>query len=130
MKLPYISLEKTLFLLRVYVGITFILHGIARFYYASIADFGAFLDSVGLGIGIFFAWFITLGEIIGGSFLIFGYKTRYVLIFHFFVILTGLVLIHIKSGFFVVGHGQGGVEYSILILIVLSVLYSQVRFNS
>jgi len=41
------------------------------------------------------------------------------------VILGGIVLVHFKNGYFVVGHGQGGVEYSLLILAVLVVLYSK-----
>ncbi len=125
MKLPSFSLAKALLLLRLYLGITFILHGAARLYYMSLNDFGAFLNSQGFVIGVFLAWLITMGEIIGGLLLMLGYKIRYVLIFNFIVILGGIVLVHLKNGFFVVGHGQNGVEYSLLILMVIVVLYSK-----
>lgn len=124
MKLPSFPLKKALLILRIYIGFTFILHGSARFYYMSLNDFGAFLNSHGFIIGVFLAWFITIAEIVGGSLLMLGYKIRYVLIFHFLVILGGIVLVHFRNGFFVVGHGQGGIEYSLLILAVILVLYS------
>lgn len=124
MKLPSFPLQIALLLLRLYMGMTFILHGAARLYYMSLNDFGAFLDSQGLMIGVFIAWFITIAEIIGGFLLMIGYKIKYVLLFNFLVIIGGIVLVHFKNGFFVVGHGQGGVEYSLLILSVLIVLYS------
>lgn len=130
MKLPSFSLSKALFILRLYMGMTFLLHGAARLYYMSLNDFGAFLNSQGFLIGIFFAWFITLGEIIGGLLLMLGYKIRYVLIFNFLVILGGIILVHFKNGFFVVGHGQGGIEYSLLILTVIIVLYSKAGINN
>lgn len=124
MKFPSLSLSKALLILRLYMGITFLLHGAARLYYMSLNDFGAFLNSQGFLIGIFLAWTITVGEIIGGLLLMLGYKIRYVLIFNFIVILAGIILVHLKNGYFVVGHGQGGIEYSLLILAVLIVLYS------
>lgn len=126
MRLPSISFHYALILLRLYMGITFILHGTARLYYMSLNDFGSFLNSYGLRIGVLLAWFITISEIIGGFLLMIGYKIKFVLIFNFIVILCGIFLVHIKNGYFVVGHGQGGVEYSLLIMAVLIVLYSRV----
>lgn len=111
-------------ILRSILGIIFITHGIARLYYGSVQDFGGFLNSQGLLIGEIIAWTITIGEIIGGLLLISGFLVRYVVIFHFIIVLTGIFLVHLTNGWFVVGHGQGGVEYSILILGVLIYLFS------
>lgn len=124
MKLPSFSLPTALLILRLYMGITFLLHGMARLYYMSLDDFGAFLNSRGFIIGVAIAWTITIAEVIGGFLLMIGYKIQYILIFNFLVILGGIILVHFKNGFFVVGHGQGGVEYSLLILSVIMVLYS------
>lgn len=107
------------------MGIIFISHGVARLYYGSIPYFGAFLDSLGLMIGEVVAWAITIGEIIGGMLLIMGILTKYAVIFHFAVVLTGIFLVHFPNGWFVVGHGQNGVEYNILILAVLILLFTQ-----
>ena len=114
----------TIIILRAVMGIIFITHGIARLYYGSVPDFGNYLNSQGLLIGIPIAWVITLGEIISGSLLAFGIKVRYCVVFHAIIIASGLVMVHLPNGWFVVGHGSGGIEYSVLILVVLFVLFT------
>ncbi|MEX0720047.1 MAG: DoxX family protein [Balneolaceae bacterium] len=124
MKLPTISQKYPKLVLRVVMGVIFITHGIARLIYASVADFGSYLNSQGFIIGVFLAWLITFGEIIFGTLLATGNKVRYAIIFHAIVVIMGIFLIHFPNGWFVVGHGSGGVEYSLLILAVLLLLYS------
>lgn len=124
-KLSDISEKPAYFLLRGVLSVIFILHGLARIYYWSIQDFGSFLNSQGLIVGVLIAWIITIGEILGGVFLLLGYKVRYVVRFNFLIIASGIFLVHLKNGWFVVGHGQNGVEYSFLILTVLLFIYSQ-----
>ena len=127
MSLPQIPREISFVFLRVVMGIIFITHGVARLYYESIPDFGVFLNSRGLVFGETIAWIITIGEIIGGLLLISGYFLKFAVIFHSVIVLTGLFLVHLQNGWFVVGHGQGGVEYSVLILAVLLYLYNRPR---
>lgn len=125
MSLPNFIKEKTAYtILRAVMGFIFVTHGLARLFYESIPDFGAFLNGQGLMIGVPLAWIITLGEIISGSLLAIGIKVRYCVIFHAAIILTGVALVHIPQGWFVVGHGNGGAEYSLLILAVLVLIYS------
>ncbi len=125
MKLQLLSSMFSALILRVVMGIIFVSHGAARIYYGSVADFGSFLDGKGFMIGFYLAWLITIGELVFGTLLAAGYKVKYCVIFHAVVILGGMVLIHIPQGWFVVGHGSGGVEYSLLILAVLLFLYSK-----
>lgn len=113
-----------LIILRALMGIIFITHGIARLYYGSVPDFGNYLNSQGLMIGVPIAWVITFGEIISGSLLALGIRVRYCIIFHALIIACGLVMVHLSNGWFVVGHGSGGIEYSVLILVVLFVLFT------
>lgn len=130
MKPPDLMHEKTAsHILRITMGIIFITHGIARLYYGSVPDFGDFLNAQGLVIGLPLAWTITIGEIICGSLLVLRRYVRYCVIFHAAVILGGLIIIHIPEGWFVVGHGSGGVEYSLLILAVLTFIYSRGENN-
>ena len=110
--------------LRVVMGLIFISHGAARLYYWSIPDFGNFLNDKGLIIGLPLAWIITIGEIISGSFLAVGYKVRYCVVFHVIIIVAGIFMVHFRDGWFVVGHGSGGVEYSVLILAVLLLIFT------
>lgn len=125
MNLPTILKRNTAFnILRALMGLIFITHGVARLYHGSVPDFGGYLNSQGFIIGLPLAWIITLGEILSGSLLALGIKVRYCVVFHAIVILTGLLLVHLPQGWFVVGHGSGGVEYSLLILAVLLLIYN------
>ncbi len=111
-------------ILRVILSLIFISHGLARLYYQSIDDFGGFLSSKGLPFGLVLAWSITIGEIVSGTLLGFGKFVRYCIVFHALVILVGIFMVHLPNGWFVVGHGSGGIEYSLLILGVLFYLFS------
>ncbi len=117
-------------LLRIIVGLIFLSHGLARFWYQSIPDFGGFLSAKGLPFGIVLAYLITILEIVGGVLLIVGKFVKYCVIFHALVILGGIIMVHLPNGWFVVGHGQGGIEYSVLLLAVLFYLYSQEKSTS
>lgn len=111
--------------LRIVMGLIFVTHGAARLYYDSVAGFGAYLDSQGFHIGLLMAWVITIGEIVSGTLLAFGYKVRFCVMFHAVIILSGIVMLHLSHGWFVVGHGSNGIEYSVLILAVLLFIYSR-----
>lgn len=125
MKIPDLMHEKTAsHILRIAMGIIFVTHGLARLYYGSVSDFGGFLNAQEFVIGLPLAWVITIGEIICGSLLALGRFVQYCVIFHAAVIVGGIFLVHIPEGWFVVGHGSGGVEYSLLILAVLIFIYS------
>jgi putative oxidoreductase len=123
-KLPDLSRRYTITFLRVITGIIFITHGAARLYYGTLPGFGEFLNSQGFIIGHPLAWMVTIGEIVSGSCLAAGYKIKLCTVFHVIVILTGIFLIHLPHGWFTVGQGSGGVEYSLLLLAVLIFLYS------
>lgn len=125
MKLPSIPVKYSSQLLRILVGIIFVTHGAARLFYNSVSDFGGFLNSKGFVIGIFLAWAVTLGEIISGTLLAIGYKVKFCVIFHAIVVTMGIFLVHFPNGWFTVGHGSGGVEYSLVLLAVLIYLYSK-----
>lgn len=125
MNLPNISTRYSAILVRIVMGVIFFTHGAARLFYDSVSGFGNYLDSQGLMIGLILAWAITIGEMVFGTMLAVGYKVRYCVIFHATIIIAGLFLIHIPQGWFVVGHGTGGAEFSLLILAVLIFLYSR-----
>lgn len=124
MKLPDIPFNHAFITLRAVTGIIFVTHGAARIYYETIDGFGEFLNHQGFMIGLTLAWTVTIGEILCGSCLAAGFKTRLCAIFHSTVIITGIFLIHLPQGWFTVGQSSGGVEYSLLLLAVLFFIYS------
>ncbi|TVR83637.1 MAG: DoxX family protein [Saprospirales bacterium] len=125
MKLPDLSPKHAFTFLRALTGFIFVMHGLARIYYGTIPGFGGYLDSQGFMIGLQLAWLVTIGEIVCGSMLAFGYNVKYCAIFHAIVLITGMVLIHIRQGWFTVGQNTGGVEFSLLLLAVLLLLYAK-----
>lgn len=101
---------------RILVAGLFIAHGIIRAAVGTVDEFGAFLDSRGFPLGIVLAWIITVYEIVGGAALAAGKWTRPLALGFVAHQVMGIILVHAKNGWFVVGHGTYGVEYSVLLI--------------
>ncbi|MEM8486783.1 MAG: DoxX family protein [Bacteroidota bacterium] len=108
--------------LRVVVSILLIIHGIARISLGIVDDFGGFLDMVGFPFGVAIAWTITIIEIAGGLMLALGRWVQWLALYFAGQLIMGIILVHAQEGWFVVGAGRNGVEYSVLLITVLLVL--------
>lgn len=117
-----ISQQQALVLLRIGVSVLMMAHGFQRLYYNTVNDFGAFLNTKGFLIGRILAWSITIFELAGGLLLAIGIYTRWISLGWMVIITMGIILLHARNGWFVVGPSTGGVEYSILLLLVLNVI--------
>lgn len=120
-------------ILRMLMGIIFMAHAIARLADYTIPEFGEFLNSKGFPFGFYLAWIVTLFELAGGFCMFLGYFTRLFCIGEIIILLTGIILVHWKNGWFVVGKTLGGIEYSVVLIIVLAVVflaYSQKKNSS
>jgi putative oxidoreductase len=109
--------------LRVAVASVFIVHGIARMVNGTVGGFGQFLGSQGLPLGVVVAWTLTLVEVAGGVALALGFCVRPLTAWYAAQILTGIALVHWSQGWFVVGAGRGGMEYSVLIVACLAAVF-------
>jgi putative oxidoreductase len=107
-------------ILRIASASVFVLHGLARVSLGTVGGFGTFLESWGLPAGTAIAWTLTLMELIGGLALALGVAVRPLAAWFACEMLAGIVMVHAKHGWFVVGAGQGGAEYSALILACLA----------
>lgn len=114
--------------LRTVLGLIMFSHGFVRIFYSSVNNFGTFLNSKGLLLGVNIAWTITLLDILLGISLILGYFVKWISIWFSFILLMGIILVHFQNGWFVVGHGQGGVEYSFLLITCFTILIIE-NFN-
>jgi putative oxidoreductase len=120
-------------ILRMLMGIIFMAHAIARLADYTIPGFGDFLNSKGFPFGFYLAWVVTLFELAGGFCMFLGYFPRLFCIGEIIILLTGIILVHWKNGWFVVGKTLGGIEYSVVLIIVLAVIflaYSQKKNSS
>jgi putative oxidoreductase len=103
-------------ILRLAVASVFVIHGVARVALGTVGGFGTFLASAGLPAGPAVAWTLTAVEIVGGVALALGLAVRPLALWFGMEIATGILMVHRKAGWFVVGAGQNGAEYSVLIL--------------
>ena len=109
-------------ILRVAVASIFVIHGVTRALNGTVDDFGGFLSGSGLPAGGAVAWVLTAVEIVGGVVFALGLAVRPLALWFGPEIAAGIVMVHGKEGWFVVGAGRNGAEYSALILACLLVV--------
>jgi putative oxidoreductase len=108
-----------LLVLRIVVAILLFIHGAYRLMSGGVVGFGQFLTEAHLPLGPAIAWAITIGEIVGTVALASGFFVRPLALYYAAVLSMGIVLVHSREGWFVVGGGRNGVEYSVLLIAVL-----------
>lgn len=119
---PFINQSQSLLVFRIVVGLLLAAHGVMRLSAGTVNGFGEFLNSNGFMIGAAIAWFLTIFEILGGLVMAAGYYVKWIAAIFIVEIAMGIILVHAKNGWFVVGHQSGGVEYSVLIIFSLLVI--------
>ena len=109
-------------LLRAATAVLLIVHGVARVRLGIVDDFGVVLNAWGFPAGFALAWTITVIEIVGGWTLAAGYFIRPLAAWFVLQLAVGIYLIHARAGWFVVGAGRNGMEYSVLLILCLIVI--------
>lgn len=100
------------------------MHGAVRIVVGGVPEFGIYLETVGLKNGFFIAATITFCEMSGGLFLLFGKRLKWAIAFFLAELLTGIILVHGPEGWFVVGYGRNGSEYSVLLIFSLLLIWA------
>ncbi len=114
---------KTAFLvLRVAIAGLLAAHGWARLLAGGVEPFGGWLESQGLPFGFVIAAGVTALEILGTPLLAWGRWATWLCLAYCAVYATGLVMVHWPAGWFVVGLGRNGMEYSVLLIVCLGLL--------
>jgi putative oxidoreductase len=76
-------------------------------------------------LGVALAWAIVLLQLTCSLLLVFGKLVVPACIGHIAILGPGIALDHARKGWFVVGPGKGGMEYSVLLIACLiAVLYA------
>lgn len=97
-------------------------HGWARWYFGGVAPFGQWLDGLGFPFGMGIAVGVTAIEILGTPLLALGRGVFPLSLLYSAIYLTGIVLVHAPAGWFVVGLGRNGMEYSVLLIVCLLIV--------
>jgi len=121
------------FLLRFALATIFLshsLHGI--FTNNDVNDFGnLFLNQIGFApFGVFIAWTTVISQIVTSLFLLADRYTKVASIINILILISGIITVHFKEGWFVVGAGRNGMEFSfVLIFMLLTLIFSNRQKN-
>ncbi|RZJ49597.1 MAG: DoxX family protein [Flavobacterium sp.] len=108
-------------LLRIAVAIILLTHSVFGMFDNGINDFGnLYLNQIGFApFGVLIAWLIKLSHVIAAVLLLLNKYIKLAGFVTIFVLIMGIVLVHFKEGWFVVGGGRNGMEYNFLLICVL-----------
>lgn len=109
-------------ILRAALVIILLTHSIPSIVTNNVSDFGnLFLNQIGFApFGLYIAWAVKLSHIAAAVAFIFNKYVKWAAIVSILVLIAGIVLVHFKEGWFVVGGGRNGVEYNFLLICVLA----------
>lgn len=118
-------MENTI-LLRFSLAFILIMHSVLSIISGDINSFGKdYLDGIGFSPwGIYLAWTIKLIHLFSVIPLLTNRFLKVTAIANIMIFIVGIILIHGKEGWFVVGGGRNGVEFSfLLIMCFLSIAF-------
>jgi putative oxidoreductase len=100
-------------------------HGYYRLFTGGTSGFGQWLTSQNVPFGLVVAWAVTWSEVVGSVLLAFGRLVFPVTLLLSVVYGIGIAMVHASNGWFVVGAGRNGAEYSVLLIATLLCVGSQ-----
>ncbi len=106
-------------LLRGTTALIFLAHAVVRLLNGSVPQFAAFLEASGFTHGVSWVLAVSVCEITCGLLLLAGVFVRTACALLALIVICGIVLIHAQLGWFVGEHGNGGMEFSVLLCAVL-----------
>jgi putative oxidoreductase len=98
------------------------LHGAHRALFGGVTPFALWLDAQGFPLAWAIAAAITTFELIAAVALIVGCAVRSVSLVLIAIYFVGIVLVHAPAGWFVVGAGRNGAEFSVLLMACLAAI--------
>lgn len=102
-------------------------HGWARWLAGGVVPFGGWLESQGFPMGFAIAASITAFEIFGTIVFASGRFVFPLSLVFSAIYFVGILLVHMPAGWFVVGLGRNGAEYSVLLIVCLLLVGVQHR---
>lgn len=116
------NLFENTFLLRLGLAVIFLSHSLHGIFTGNdVNDFGnLFLNKIGFSpFGVFIAWSVVISQIITSILLVAGKAVIVSCTVNIFILVFGIITVHFTEGWFVVGAGRNGIEFSFLLIVVL-----------
>ncbi len=112
------------FILRLAVAIILLIHSIPGMFDNGINDFGKYyLDVNGFApVGVPLAWAIKLSHVACALCLLLNKYVKWAALITILILVAGIIMVHFKEGWFVVGGGRNGIEFNFLLIAVLLAL--------
>jgi putative oxidoreductase len=109
------------FLLRLPIAIILLVHSVPGMFNNGINDFGnLYLNQIGFApFGLLLAWLIKISHVTAAICFLFQKLVKPAAIITIIILVAGIVMIHFKEGWFVVGGGRNGIEFNFLLIFVL-----------
>lgn len=124
--------QNNTFILRVALAIILLTHALGGMFNGGINDFGnLFLNQIGFApVGVPLAWAIKISHILAAICLLTNKFIKPAAVITIFILIMGIILVHGKEGWFVVGGGRNGVEYNfILIVVLIYLIFPNININ-
>jgi len=115
------NIFNSTFLLRLAVSFILLMHSIPGMFNNGINDFGnLYLNQVGFApFGVALAWTVKLSHVVCAACLLFEKYIRWAVMVTIVILVAGIVMVHFKDGWYVVGGGRNGVEFNFLLIVAL-----------
>lgn len=112
------------FFLRVVVSIILVMHSVPGMFDNGVNNFGRlYLDEIGFApLGVAIAWAIKLSHVAAA---ICFMLERFVVIagiVTIVILVTGIFMVHLPEGWYVVGGGRNGVEFNVLLIAAVTTI--------
>lgn len=116
------NLFENTFLLRLGLAVILLSHSLHGIFTGNdVNDFGnLFLNKIGFSpFGVFIAWSVVISQIVTSILLVAGKAVMVSCTVNIFILVFGIITVHFTEGWFVVGAGRNGIEFSFLLIVVL-----------
>lgn len=114
-------MKHSTYILHIAIAIILLTHSIPGMFDNGINNFGKlYLDEIGFApMGLVIAWAIKLSHVACALCLLLNRYIKIACGITIAILVVGIILVHFKEGWFVVGGGRNGVEYNFLMICVL-----------
>lgn len=114
------------FILRLTMAIVLLTHSIPGMLDGGVNAFGEmFLNQIGFApLGVPIAWAVKVSHIVCAVLFLMNKYIKPASYVTILILIMGIILVHFKEGWFVVGGGRNGIEYNfVLICILIAIMF-------